>query len=272
MWQSAARAGDFEESAGGYDFVISGVPSGPVDLVAFLSNPLNPNATARAILRRDLAIESNGVLAIDFSSTEAFDAVGATARVRGTTALVDASLGFLTGAACRLHVLQYDQASRPSFACTEFHPRRSVLETFTSSSSAHPESASIVKRVKASAPSPIARSNCLRHFPSHHYFTARRYKRLQASLVLPAEYNSTLSFSAGRSHVTASSGWLGGTTVTLAVPDFSAVTGFRSDLQSPISGPVLSWVLNAQGRNAAAANGACAEGARFVNAQVIGGM
>jgi hypothetical protein len=61
--------------------------------------------------------------------------------------------------------------------------------------------------------------------------------------------------------------WIGGARAVLAVPDFAGVSGWKRSYMPPAGHPG-GWILSAHGNNATAANGACAENARFVFAQM----
>jgi hypothetical protein len=99
------------------------------------------------------------------------------------------------------------------------------------------------------------------------------HKRLQASLTLPGEYQTSLQLwlfsQTGGASVTASVGWLGGQAATVALPDFSGVTGWSRSFV-PVSSAPVSWFLIANGGNSAAAGGLCSENARFVVAMLNG--
>ncbi len=96
--------------------------------------------------------------------------------------------------------------------------------------------------------------------------------RIQAALTLPAEYRTTplllLTYYPLVS-VTASSAWLGGPSVTLSMPDFSGVTGWRRSF-APAAGASVGWSLYASGRISTAAGDGCIENARSVQAFVSG--
>src|SRR4029077_20881723 len=87
------------------------------------------------------------------------------------------------------------------------------------------------------------------------------YKRLQAAYTLPVDYEGTTSFGyndgANKSvSITATFGYLGGTAVTLALPDFSAVAAWDNSY-APGTGGTANWTLFA----ASAFTSACSEGA-----------
>jgi hypothetical protein len=80
------------------------------------------------------------------------------------------------------------------------------------------------------------------------------YTRLQAQFTMPSDYQTsmTLDFGTGQSNpsvsLTASFGWMGGSTSTLAVPDFSGVAGW-SNAWAPVTGTAVAWSLTATGTN-----------------------
>jgi hypothetical protein len=99
------------------------------------------------------------------------------------------------------------------------------------------------------------------------------YKRLQAVVTLPAEYQAsmTLSYSASTKSATvvASFGWLGSANATLAFPDFAGVAGWL-DTYAPPSGTAANWNVGATGTNITSAGGICTEGAFFKSAFAAG--
>jgi hypothetical protein len=80
------------------------------------------------------------------------------------------------------------------------------------------------------------------------------YTRLQAQFTMPSDYQTsmTLDFGTGQSNpavsLTASFGWMGGSTSTLTVPDFSGVAGW-SNAWAPVTGTAVAWSLTATGTN-----------------------
>jgi hypothetical protein len=99
------------------------------------------------------------------------------------------------------------------------------------------------------------------------------YKRLQAVVTLPADYNSvnfSITFgSSGRAEALGQTRSYSGTgTVTLAMPDFSGVQGFQVSWVGATT-DVASYLFSANSGVSAAAN-ACAEGATASSAYVGG--
>jgi len=83
---------------------------------------------------------------------------------------------------------------------------------------------------------------------------AGTYTRLQAQLTIPPDYQSsaTLDFGTGQTNpsvtLTASFGWMGGSTATLTVPDFSSVSGW-SNAWAPVTGTAVAWSVMVTGTN-----------------------
>lgn len=100
------------------------------------------------------------------------------------------------------------------------------------------------------------------------------YKRLQAVYTLPTDYQQSTSLvysdhvAAGKSvSMMASFAYLGGTAVTLALADYSALAGWDNNW-APASANVADWSVAGTGGNAT--SGFCTEGARVDRGQVTG--
>ena len=98
---------------------------------------------------------------------------------------------------------------------------------------------------------------------------AGAYKRLQAALTMPAEYQSRASLRyqdlAGTrplAIVSATMAWFGSTSVSLSLPDFSAVSGW-SNAWAPSSGASVFWSVT--GENATNPPH-CAANAKYISA------
>lgn len=255
-------------------FVLTGIQDGNQDLIAYRSNPSAFTPRERVIIRRDQNIADYGSLgAVDFDAPETFAPATATATVTGGFGAVGHFMSYYAGAGCSHYDLYDAPTSGVNFTmrgipgaqqrATDFHgitvyasnPPRSVHETFHTLAD---------RSIVLPAALPAPRITAL---PGAH-------ARIQAALTLPAEYQTSLrlwAYFGARSRttvdMTASLGWLGGLTATLAVPDFSRVTGWRSSFLPPADVPV-GWSLAAYGGSI---GGPCMENARFVSAYVSGG-
>lgn len=256
-------------------FTLTGIMDGIQDLIAYRSNPRAIGTNERVLIRRDQNIPNNGSLGtIDFAAAESFAPSMATLTVTGAgSESTSHGMAYHAGGGCSYYGLYDDPSNGGNFMmrgipaaqqrATDFHRvsvgsasgDRFVNESFHAL-------ASRVVALPAALPAPTITAP-----PGGH-------KRIQASLTLPSEYQSSLYLSyfeqGGRSaSMSASFGWLGGTSVTLALPDFSGVTGWRSAFL-PASGASVRWYMAASGANSEAAGGPCAENARFVVAYVGG--
>ena len=99
------------------------------------------------------------------------------------------------------------------------------------------------------------------------------YKRLQAAYTLPTEYNNGTSFTyydvnaAHTVSLTASTGYLGTSSVTIAMPSLSGLAGFL-DSWMPATGQTVTTGVQASGSNFTSS--ICAEGNRLVSDNVTG--
>ena len=100
------------------------------------------------------------------------------------------------------------------------------------------------------------------------------YKRLQAVFAKPVDYNSVVTLTYQQQtgvprpvSILATSAYLGSTNVTLALPNFTGVTGW-DDSWGPLVSAASQWHLTATGGNFATTF--CSEGVRLVSAAVSG--
>ncbi|MEO8450961.1 MAG: hypothetical protein ABI647_14285, partial [Gemmatimonadota bacterium] len=98
------------------------------------------------------------------------------------------------------------------------------------------------------------------------------YKRLMLVLPRPAEYNlvAGLQYFSTASKIvalTATNGWIGGSTATLTTPDLSALAGW-DNTWVPATADVVSWSAIANGESGTA----CTSGHRFVSAVANGSL
>jgi len=265
-------------------FTLSGLQDGNLDLIAYRSSPPEFGTSERVIIRRDQNIANNGTLGIiDFNAAESFAPATATVTVTGAGSVPfkhEHAMSYYAGAACSYYDLYYhsnigvnDFTMRGIPAAqqraTDFHSifvhsssgnsRRYVLESFHTL-------ANRTIALPAALPVPTITT------------PAGGHRRMQASLTLPPDYQQSLYLdfyyneprgAAGQGVMTASFAWLGGATATLAFPDFSRVTGWKSSFM-PASDASSSWYMSARGANSAGAGGPCVENARFVFASVSG--
>jgi hypothetical protein len=251
-----------------------GIPDGDQDLIAYRSSESPFSARERAIIHRDQNIVNGGTFGtIDFNADESFAPATATVTVTGTASGVARHwMSYRAGPACVYYELYYDPSLSATLTVrgipaahqrpTDFHelavyatdtPRYAV-ESFHAL-------ADRVIALPTALPAPTITA-----LPGGH-------RRIQAALTLPPEYQSSLqvwwSFQRSWVLVTASFGWLGSTTATLTLPDFSEVTGWQQAFL-PVSNGPGAWVVTASGANSAAHGGACAENARVVGAYATG--
>jgi hypothetical protein len=101
------------------------------------------------------------------------------------------------------------------------------------------------------------------------------YKRVQATLTLPSEYQSTASLTYTQSSgatvraavIRATLGWRGGDAAVLGVPDFAGVAGWN-DQWVPSNGVTGNWTVQATGSNFTGT--LCAEGTRLISTTAQG--
>lgn len=253
------------------NFSISGVLDGTHDLVGFKSDPTAPGTAERGLLRRDVVVSGNGsVGTVDFTGTESFSAASATITVGGllgseTDTLQ--SMSYHVGAACTAAGLGLGgPISSGSFTAygipgaqqrvTDFHRIAITATTGTSdlrsvSESFHTLSARTVT-LGAALPTPTIGD------------LGGPYKRLSATFTLPGDYQ-TSSFqyldAAAPKGVTifASAAFLGGSSVSLGLADFSGLAGWDNNW-APGASTTGTWDISGTGSTGGSI---CAENARL---------
>ncbi len=247
------------------------VQNGTHDLVGYRGALTGGNTTTdRAIIRRDQNIPANdSVGTMDFNGSESFPVASATITVGGAVGgeTLLAAVSYQTGAACSLGSLYFLQNVGSSFAGTGIPAAQQRATDFHNVSIQALTGTTALRSVSESFHTFAARTVSLGAalpIPSITQLSGP-YKRLQAVYTLPTGYNSTTFFgyddrNAARSvNISASFAYLGGTSVTLAMPDFSALSGW-SNSWPPASSSTVDWTAGAIGFSGQG----CAEGARSI--------
>lgn len=257
-------------------FQLKGVRSGSHDLVAYRSD-VSASTQDRVLIQRGLNPPDNGSVGLlDFGSTSAFAPESASVAVSGATTgqSVFQSVSYLTGAACDVHPLF---TSIPGAATTlpifgmpaakqvssDFHFVTVTAATATAGRSASKAFHTLGNQTVTLGASLGTPNVTVLSGP---------YKRLQAVVTPGADYNlaSALGYEASGGgtasvSISATAGFVGGSTATLSMPDFSAVSGW-SNAWAPGSSATTDWSVNAVGGTSTL----CSEGARSVLAFVSG--
>jgi hypothetical protein len=259
-------------------YTLNGVANGNQDLVGYRSNFLSPGTSDKVIIRRDQNIAAgNAIPALDFGAAEAFNPGTATATVTGVGSdqviagmlyyvggCVPASLATpgLAGASFTMRGIPAAQQR-----ATDYH------QVFITAAAGTTAARTLLESFRVLADKTFALGVAL-PTPTVTALTAG-YKRLQATLTLPSDYQQSMTLSyvaATRSaSVVATFGWLGGAAATLAFPDFAGVGGWV-DSWVPANGTTTTWTVAATGTNVTSQAGICAEGARLRSAYVTGSL
>ena len=258
-------------------FSIVGIANGAQDLVAFRRSNLavSPNPS-RGIIRRDLdAANASTLPVVDFGAAESFAPGTASFSVPNFAAgeSMALTMAYRTGAACTFaqlyQVAMTGQAASP--VAVEGIP-----------ASARRASDTHVATITAvtGSPLPTAARLVQENFGALANRTmtlppplgvpaittpAGPYKRLQGVYQLPDVFTGGTSFqyfslSPIRTVViSATAAWVGGTTATMAMPDFSGVAGWNNDW-APASASTGSWAAQGVGSNFTAQNLCQADG------------
>lgn len=275
---SISMGGAFAVAQTNAAYTLTGVATGNQDLVAYRSNFISPGTSDKAIIRRDQNIAAGGAIPVlDFGAAEAFNPATATATVSGAGSdQIIASMAYYVGA-CVASTLSTNPLASASFTMrgipaaqqrtNDYHQLsvtaangttsfRNVIESFHTM-------ADKTFTLGAALPTPTVT------------IQPAAYKRLQAVVTLPADYQSsmTLTYVAATKGiaVTATFGWLGGASATLAFPDFAGVAGWQ-DAWAPATGTTVTWTVAGTGTNITSTGTICAEGSRIKSGFVTGSI
>ncbi len=257
-------------------FQIDGVSDGTHDLVGFRSDFATPG-TERALLRRDIVVNGNGTLGtVDFAGSESFAPTTATITIGGLLGgeTVTQSTFYQVGATCEAASLVPFANAAASFTAfgipageqrlSDFH--RVQITAFTATDirlvgeSFHTMAARTIT-LGAVLPAPIIST------------LGGPYKRLSAAFNLPGDYQSLTSFgytdgaNEKSVNIGASIGYLGGSSVSLGLDDFSALAGW-SNTWAPASASTGDWSVFGTGGNIGGS--LCVENTNFKTVTKLG--
>jgi hypothetical protein len=271
-------------TAANLNFTLNNMLSGTQDLVAYRTNLIaGPSASDRAVIMRDLNPASGAsVGAIDFGGGAAITPVAGTLTVTGGAAgdQYTQSMSYLTGAACTSATLYFASAgTSPALSAfgipaasqraTDFH--QALITDATGTTAARLVFASFHTFASQS----IALGAAL-PTPAITVLTGTAYKRLQAVVTIPSDYQTSASLSYSQASksasIVASFNYLGSANATLAFPDFTGVSGFDATWLPPSSATV-STTMAVSGSSIPITTPTftfCAEGLKFKVATVTG--
>ena len=256
-------------------FQLTDVPDGNQDLVAYRQSLAN--GPESAIIRRAQNIADNGTIAtLDFNGVEAFAPATATITLGGLLGgeQVNQNMSYQVGANCTTAGLYFGATGGATFTAsgipsiqqvgTDFHALTVFASLGNDSRFITQYNHTLADRtltLGAVMPVPVITTLA----------TPPAYKRLQAAYNLPIDYEGSTSFGyndgANKSvTISATFGYLGGTSTTLALPDFSALSGWDNNWP-PATSSTGDW--NVSGSSVFPAS-ACTEGATFKSATVNG--
>jgi hypothetical protein len=259
-------------SFGATTFQLTAVPSGPQDLVAYRHSLVGDPESA-IILRGENIVDGGTVGTLDFNGTQAFAPATAVIAVAGLAGgeMVSQGMDYQVNANCATATLYGGAMGGPNFTASgiptaqqqpgDFH---GLLVTATTNLTSrvitqyfHTLAARTIT-LPTAMPVPAISS------------LAGPYKRLQAMYVLPLDYQGSTAWGyddgANRSvSIAATVGYLAGQAATLALPDFSALTGWNNSWP-PASSSTGNWTVS----GVSTAASACTENASFKTAAVSG--
>lgn len=271
-------------------FSMTNVLAGTHDFIAYRHDSVrditgtgNPD---RAVIRRDQNPAGGSIGNVDFNAGDSFAPATVTVTAAGTAGgeQITHGMAYYTTAACTY-------AGLYAFAGT--HP----APTFTASGIPAGQQRSTdfhqIYVTGVTQPSPTAPPTATRTALEWFRVLANRtvslpaampaptvttltgpYKRLQAVYTVPADYQINTVFAYTEStglkfaSVSASLGYLGSTTATLALPDFGGLANWNN-AWPPASTSTGTWFTNANGNNLGA-GGTCVENARVVGGTRLG--
>lgn len=260
---------------GSPDFQLSDVPNGAQDLVAARRD--FSGVLSSVIIHRNQNPADNGsVGTLDFSGVDAFTPATATITLNGLLGGENVTQGmfYQVAANCATASLYSGGTAGASFTAsgipsgqqvsTDFHGLSVFASTTTGTRLLTEYFHTLANRtvtLGANMPTPTITT------------LAGPYERLQAAYTLPTDYEGATSFgysdaNSPNSHsvgIDATFGFLGGTATTLALPDFSGLSGFDVNWP-PASSSTGTWTVSGTSTFTAA----CTEGADLKSASVNG--
>ena len=255
-------------------FQLTDVPDGAQDLVAYRHSLVG--GTDTAIIRRAQNIADNGsVGTLDFGGVEAFAPATATITLNGVlgSETVTQSMFYQVNANCATAPLYFGATGGPTFTAsgipsaqqlvTDFHSLNVAASATTEARFITQYNHSLVARtITLGAVMPTPTITTLATPPA--------YKRLQAVYTLPTDYEGSTGFTyndgANKSvNITATFGYLGGTSTTLGLADYSALSGWDNNWP-PATSSTGEWTVSGSSVFASA----CTEGATLKSATVNG--
>jgi hypothetical protein len=222
-------------------FTIPNVANGTHDVFAYRRNQVSiASSPDKLIVRRDIAVTNGGSIGaqLDFDGSEAVSPASANITVVGAVAggPLTSAMFYRSGAGCYSSTFYVAQETGNTF------PVFGVPSGIQRSAEGH--------NLLLSSLDPLDNTNQETYIDFFHTMAAHTvtfggllpaptvtspagpYKRLQAAFTLPAAYNLLAGFAyaeASTAHsvsMNATAAYLGGTSVTLTMPDFSSVTGW----------------------------------------------
>jgi hypothetical protein len=256
---------------------IQNVREGTHDLVAYRGGIGGPTLADRAFLIRDVnAPAGTSAGTIDFSGSGAISLASATFTLTGAQPSEQyiAAMQYLTGAACTggtLWAVPNSGTQLTAFGIPAASQRNTDYHVFLATATAGNVTRVVQETFRVlGQPRQVA----LGAVPTPTVTAlSGAYKRLQATVTLPTEYNlgASLTYSdasfARTALVVPTPGWIGGAQATLAFPDFAGVSGWQ-DSWMPASGSTVNWSVNAIGGTVSA--NLCTEGRRSLATSVAG--
>ena len=261
---------------------LTGVQSGLQDLVAYRTATLGPPAAGdRAIITRGLNVANGGSAGtLDFVNGPLITPVPGTITVAGLVAgdAMSGSMIYYTGAqasctAATLYAIPSSAAAaRSLFGIPAGAQQATDLHSIALTAINGSTTRSIQQSFHTFADQTITLGVNL-PTPTVTSLAQAGYKRLQGVGVIPTDYpsNASLTYTqqgtAKSAVITATMGWIGGSTATLTFPDFSAVSGWdNSWVPAPAS--TVDWTFMATDINYTGQP--CSEGARLRAGRVKG--
>jgi hypothetical protein len=259
-------------SFGATTFQLTAVPSGAQDLVAYRHSLVGDPESA-IILRGENVADGGTVGTLDFNGTQAFAPATAVITVAGLAGgeTVSQGMDYQVNANCATATLYGGAMGGPNFTASgiptaqqqpgDFHGLLVTAATNLTSRVITQYFHTLAARtITLPTAMPVPAISSL----------AGPYKRLQAMYVLPLDYQGSTAWGyddgANRSvSIAATVGYLGGQAATLALPDFSALTGWNNNWP-PASSSTGNWTVS----GVSTAASACTENASFKTAAVSG--
>jgi hypothetical protein len=248
------------------------VANGAQTLVAYSQSPTAPGATGAAVIMPSVVVSASTVVNVDFATAQSLQSATFTVTAGTTGDSLFTSMAYVTPSACIVNPLYsvrgtYTSASSTQYGISAAQAGAMDFHRLTAQDASGSGNSSSNRQITVTFQPFAAQSITLPAALPAGTISALSGGigvRRQIALTLPADYSAfgfTYTDAAGNStRLFASALYLGGSAVTLGMPDFSAAGGYLATY-GPGSGTLTTSISASGGSGAACTQGATTKAA-----------